>query len=355
MPKDEIRNRKDDHIRINLEEDVSFSQLTTGLEHYGFVHQALPEIDLEAVNTEVRFLGKPLRFPFLIASMTGGSPTAGRINRFLAEAAQRMGVGMALGSIRAALEMPQLAWTFQVREYASDCLLLVNLGAIQLNYGYGVDECRRALDLSGADGLILHLNPLQEALQPGGNTCFAGLLRRIEQICAASDKPVIVKEVGHGLSERVSRQLMDAGVAALDVAGAGGTSWSQVEFHRSTTPERREIAATFRDWGIPTAEAIRQTRRAAPFLPLIASGGIRTGVDIAKALALGANIASIAGGLLPAAVISTDAVFERLAILETELRIAMFAAGAGTIDALKETLLVQHYAEGRSTEPQRWG
>lgn len=340
-----ISNRKDDHLRINLEEDVSFSNLTTGLEHYRFIHQALPELDLEAVRTDVMFLGKRLTFPLLIGSMTGGSPTAGHINRILAEAAQTAGVGLALGSIRAALELPQLAWTFQVRERAPDCLLLVNLGAIQLNYGYGVDECRRALELSGADGLILHLNPLQEALQAEGNTRFAGLLRRIEAVCAALDAPVIVKEVGHGLSERAARQLMEAGVAALDIAGAGGTSWSQVERHRSATPLQEEIAAAFRDWGIPTAEALQQARRAAPTLPLIASGGLRNGVDIAKALALGADMTSMAGALLPAAVASSEAVLERLAAFEAQLRLAMFAAGAATIADLQRAPLVKQ-AEG---------
>ena len=338
---DDIGHRKDEHIRINLEEDVSFAHLTPGLEHYHFIHQALPELDLEAVRTGVTFLGHRLTFPLLIGSMTGGSPAAGRINRILAEAAQQAGVGLALGSIRAALEQPQWTWTFQVRDAAPDCLLLVNLGAIQLNYGYGVEECRRALELSGADGLILHLNPLQEALQPEGNTRFGGLLHRIEAICAALTAPVIVKEVGYGLSEQAARQLMEAGVAALDVAGAGGTSWSQVELHRSETPRQQEIAAAFRDWGIPTAEALQYARRAAPQLPLIASGGVRTGVDVAKSLALGADLASMAGGLLPAAVVSTEAVLERLGILEAQLRIAMFAAGAGSIADLHHTPLVK--------------
>lgn len=341
MFNDDIGSRKDDHIRINLEEDVSFSHLTTGLAQYRFEHQALPEIDLDAIRTDITFLGKRLSFPLLIGSMTGGSPTAGRINRFLAEAAQKLGVGMALGSIRAALELPQLASTFQVREAAPDCLLLVNLGAVQLNYGYGLDECRRALDLSGADALILHLNPLQEALQVGGNTRFAGLLSRIESICKGLNAPVIVKEVGHGLSEPAVRQLVDAGVSALDIAGAGGTSWSQVELHRSATPYQQEIAAAFRDWGIPTVETLEQTRRAAPTLPLIASGGLRTGVDIAKVLALGADIASMAGALLPAAMVSSAAVAERLAIFEAQLRIAMFAAGVGNIAELQRTSLVK--------------
>ncbi len=334
-----IGGRKDDHIRINLEENVSFLNVTTGFERYRFVHQALPELDLEAVRTDITFLGKQLAFPLFIASMTGGSPSAGRINRILADAAQAAGIGMALGSIRAALELPQLAWTFQVRERAPDCLLFVNLGAVQLNYGYGIDECRRALDLSGADALILHLNPLQEALQAEGNTRFSGLLRRIEAICKALDAPVMVKEVGHGLSAQAIRQLVDAGVAALDVAGAGGTSWSQVEFHRSPTPQQQEIASVFRDWGIPTAEALQQARNATPALPLVASGGVRNGLDIAKALALGADVTSMAGALLPAAVVSTEAVLERLMIFEAQLRIAMFAAGAGDIAALQRTPL----------------
>lgn len=336
-----IGGRKDDHIRINLEEDVSFLHITTGFERYRFVHQALPELDLEAVDTGTTFLGKRLSFPFFIASMTGGSPAAGRINRILAEAAQAAGIGMALGSIRAALELPQLAWTFQVRDRAPDCLLFVNLGAVQLNYGYDIAECRRAVELSGADALILHLNPLQEALQIEGNTRFSGLLRRIEAVCAALEVPVMVKEVGHGLSEQVVRQLVNAGVAALDVAGAGGTSWSQVEYHRSPTPMQKEIAAVFRDWGIPTVEALQQARHVAPTLPLVASGGVRHGLDIAKALALGADVTSIAHALLSAAVVSAEEVLERLTILQAQLRIAMFVAGAANIAALRRVSLVR--------------
>ena len=333
------RARKDEHIRINLEEDVGFESLHTGFSDYRFIHTALPELDLDAVQTRIAFLGKPLAWPLVIASMTGGSPEAGRINRHLALAAQAAGVGLALGSIRAALEAPDCAWTFQVRHIAPDILLLANLGAVQLNYGHGVAACRRAVELVEADGLILHLNPLQEALQPEGQTHFAGLLAKIEQVCRALAVPVVVKEVGWGLSAQVARQLIEAGVSALDVSGAGGTSWSQVELYRSRDPVRRETAAAFRAWGIPTVEALLQVRAALPDVPLLVGGGVRDGVDVAKALALGGDVASPAGVLLADAVTSAEAVQARLALWERQLQIAMFVAGAGDITALKRLSL----------------
>lgn len=341
MPGNGIASRKDDHIRINLQEDVSFDHLTTGLERYRFLHQALPELNLEDVDTTTTFLGHRLAFPLLIASMTGGTPTAGRLNQILAEGAQAAGLGMGLGSMRAALAHPEVAPTFQVRHYAPDILLLANLGAIQLNYGYGPDECRRAVELVEADGLILHLNALQEALQPEGQGRFAGLLPRIEAVCRALTVPVIVKEVGWGLSEQVTRQLVAAGVAALDVAGAGGTSWSQVEMYRATDPVQREVAAAFRDWGIPTAETIRQVRRVTSTLPVIASGGLHNGVELATALALGADVGSMAGPLLRAAAESPEALRDRLEIIHRQFRVTMFAAGAGDITTLHRTPLVQ--------------
>jgi isopentenyl-diphosphate delta-isomerase len=185
-----------------------------------------------------------------------------------------------------------------------------------------------------ADGLILHLNPLQEALQPEGQTDFSDLLRKIEQVCRALDVPVIVKEVGWGISADVARRLADAGVAAVDVAGAGGTSWSQVEMYRAQNDLQRAVAAAFRDWGIPTAEAIRQVRQALPHLPLIASGGIRDGIEVAKAVALGANVCGIARPFLMAAAESTEAVLETATVLITQLRVTMFAAGARDLAAL---------------------
>jgi len=330
--------RKADHIRINLEEDVR-SGLTTGLERYHFIHQALPELDLAAVDTRVQWFGKTLAAPFLISSMTGGTEAAREINRTLAAAAQSAGIAMGLGSQRAAIENPELARTFQVRDVAPDLLLFANLGAVQLNYGYGVDQCRRAVDMLGADALILHLNAVQEAVQPEGDSNFSGLLKKIEAVCRVLPVPVIGKEVGWGMSEQAARQLASAGVAAIDVAGAGGTSWSQVEMHRAKTESQKRVAAAFIDWGIPTADAIQNVRRVTPHLPVIASGGLRDGVEAAKCIALGASLCGMASPFLKAAAVSLEATTEVIAELERELRIAMFAAGAGNIAQLQSTPL----------------
>ncbi|HEY88362.1 MAG TPA: type 2 isopentenyl-diphosphate Delta-isomerase [Thermoflexia bacterium] len=333
-------SRKDEHIQITLREDVTFDQVTTGLENYHFEHQALPGLDLAAISTRTLFLGKELAFPLLISSMTGGSPSAARLNQRLAEAAQSAQIGMGLGSLRAALEDPTLAWTYQVRQYAPHILLLANLGAVQLNYGYGPEECQRAVEMVEADGLILHLNPLQEALQPEGDTHFAGLLPRIEAVCCALEVPVIVKEVGWGLSAASARQLRDAGVTALDVAGAGGTSWSQVELYRSQSAVQREVAAAFRDWGIPTATALQLVRQAVPQLPVIASGGLRDGIALAKSLALGADVGASATPLLRAAFESTEALHHALVVWRRQFKIAMFAAGLPDIAALQKAKLI---------------
>ena len=336
--------RKADHIRINLEEDVRFPRLTTGLERYWFVHQALPGIDLDRIDLSAPLLGKTLRAPVLISSMTGGTERAAEINRNLAEAAQAAGIAMGVGSQRAALEDEGLASTYQVRRYAPDILLLANLGAVQLNYGYGVEHCRRAVAMIEADALILHLNPLQEAVQPEGDGRWAGLLDKIAQVCralAADGIPVVGKEVGWGLSEHAARQLAEAGVAALDVAGAGGTSWSEVEARRAPTELHRRIATAFGDWGLPTAETLRMARAGAPRLPLIASGGLRDGIDVAKCLALGASACGLAGPMLKAAAVSTAAVSEAIEEIVRVLRIAMFCAGAAGIAELQRTPLLE--------------
>jgi len=331
--------RKADHIRINLEQDVQFPHLTNGFEHYHFMHQAVPELDLAEVNTRTQFLSKELRAPVLISSMTGGTEEAYTINRNLALAAQELGIAMGLGSQRAAIEHPDLAGTFHVRDVAPDILLFANMGAVQLNYGYGVDQCRRAVDMAGADALILHLNVLQEAVQPEGDTNFAGLLSKIEQVCRALEVPVIAKEVGWGLSEQAARQLVSAGVQVLDVAGSGGTSWSQVEYHRAKTEFHANVAASFADWGIPTAYSVIYAHRAAPNVPVIASGGIRNGIEMAKAVALGADLAGLAGPFLKAAVESVDAVLEFFRLLERQLRVTMLCAGVSDIPALKQAPL----------------
>lgn len=335
-----IDQRKADHIRINLEENVQFPQLTTGLERYHFVHQALPEMDLHDVDTRIHIFNKCVRTPILVSSMTGGTAQAQTINRNLAEAAQVRGLAMGLGSQRAGLEQDDVAATFRVRDIAPDILLLANLGAVQLNYGYTIDQCRRAVEMIEADGLILHLNPLQEVLQPEGDFNWHGLLAKIEAVCRALPVPVVAKEVGWGISPQAARRLYEAGISAIDVAGAGGTSWSQVEMHRAPTARLRRLAAAFADWGIPTAESLQGVCRVRaemglPDRPIFASGGIRTGQDIAKCVALGADLVGLASPFLKRAVESAEAVVEEMEVLEAEVRIAMFCSGAGDIAGLR--------------------
>jgi isopentenyl-diphosphate delta-isomerase len=336
----QISSRKADHIRINLEEEVG-SGLTTGLERYRFIHQALPELNLEEVDLGLTVFGRRMKAPLLISSMTGGTAQAAALNRTLAEAAQEAGLAMGLGSQRVGLEHPELAYSFQVRRYAPDALLLANLGAIQLNYAYGIDHCRRAVEMIEADALILHLNALQEAVQPEGDTRFAGLLEKIEAVCRALPVPVIAKEVGWGISETAARQLASAGVAAIDVAGAGGTSWSQVEMHRAQNESQARLAAAFVDWGVPTAEAILNVRRAAPGTLIFASGGLRTGLDIAKCLVLGAVLGGMAGPFLKAAARSLDDTLSTINEITREIRVCMFAAGAGSLEALRKVELIR--------------
>lgn len=330
--------RKADHIRVNLEEDVQ-SGLTTGLEKVHFVHNALPELDLRQIDTSLTFLGRSLRAPILISSMTGGTERAARINQSLAEAAQAQGVAMGLGSQRAAIEDPSLEPTFRVRSAAPDILLFANLGAVQLNYGYGLEQCQRAVDMIEADALVLHLNALQEALQPEGDVDFSDLLRKIEAVCRGLEVPVIAKEVGWGISAQAARRLIEAGVRAIDVAGAGGTSWSQVEMHRAESEQQAALAARFIDWGLPTAECVQSVRGELPEVPLIASGGLRNGIDIAKCIALGADLGGMASPFLKAAAISTEAVLDVLQLTAHEIRVTMFASGSRDLDALRRAAL----------------
>jgi isopentenyl-diphosphate delta-isomerase len=272
--------------------------------------------------------------------MTGGTAEAHQINRTLATAAQEVGIAMGLGSMRAAIEDPSLAYTYHVRDVAPDILLFANLGAVQFNYGYGLSQCQRAVDMCQADGLILHFNALQEAVQPEGDGDFSGLLKKVETVCRDLPVPVIAKEVGWGFSAETARRLTEAGIAAIDVAGAGGTSWSQVEMHRAPTPRLARVAGAFIDWGIPTAVSIQYCRQAAPRLPIFASGGIRNGIDVAKCIALGATIVGFAGDFLRAAVSDgVSGVVETAGAITDELRVAMFASGTADLEALANTEL----------------
>jgi len=318
-----IDQRKADHIKINLEQDVR-SSLTTGLEKYHFTHEALPELDLARIDPSLNLFGKKLAAPILISSMTGGTEEAGEINQRLAEAAQEVGVAMGVGSQRAALEHPEQTPTFSItRKVAPDILLFANLGAVQFNYGYTIDHCRRAVDMIEADALILHLNPLQEAVQDAGDTNFEGLAKKIEEVCKKLEVPVIAKEVGWGISERTAKLLADCGVSAIDVAGAGGTSWSQVEMYRAPDEFTRKLAATFVGWGIPTAESILNVKHVLPEMTVFASGGLKDGLDIAKCVALGATLGGMAGNFLKAAAVSTEKTVEMMNLTKKQIEVTM--------------------------------
>ncbi len=331
------QKRKRDHLDLALSGQVDFQHLTSGFEQYRFVHQALPELDLSSVNTGISLLGHSLESPIMISSMVGGVDEAGALNRNLATAAQELGIAMGVGSQRCGIDDPDAAQSYAVRDIAPDILLFANLGAVQLNYGYTIEHCHQAIDMIGADALILHLNPLQEALQPEGNTNFAGLLRKIEAVCRTIGVPVFVKEVGFGISGPVATKLVEAGVSGIDVAGAGGTSFSRIEVARR---QCRLQDDAFSSWGITTAESLTMVRSAVPGLPVVASGGIRSGVDIAKAIALGANAVGIGAPLLRHAQYSASDVVQHLSDIISDLKIAMFCAGCSVIDQLRHADLL---------------
>ncbi|WP_414751917.1 type 2 isopentenyl-diphosphate Delta-isomerase [Anabaena sp. CCY 9910] len=333
----QTQSRKADHIRICLEEDVQFRDTTNGLERYRFNHSCLPEIDRNDIDLSATFLGKKLNAPLLISSMTGGTEQAGIINQRLAGFAQDYKFAMGVGSQRVALEKPQVADTFAIRKYAPDVLLFANVGAVQLNYKYGLDECLRIIDMLEADALILHINPLQECIQPKGDVNFQGLLDKISELCGELSVPVIAKEVGNGISGAMAKKLIAAGVQVIDVAGAGGTSWAKVEGERAENSMQRRLGRTFADWGIPTAECITSVRAIAPHIPLIASGGLRDGLDIAKAIALGADIAGLAMPFLQAAVESEVALQELAEVLIAEITTVLFCTGNATLHQLKHS------------------
>jgi len=334
-------SRKVDHIKINLEKDVQFPRLTTGLEKYRFIHNALPELNLNTIDTQVDIFGKTLSAPLLISSMTGGTELARKLNTNLAIAAQEHNIAMGLGSQRAAIEEADLKDSFYVRQYAPDILLFANLGAVQLNYSYGVEQCQRAVDMVEADALILHFNVLQEAVQPEGDINWSGLLAKVEAVAHDLPVPIIAKEVGWGFSEANVQQLVDAGISAIDVAGAGGTSWSEMEYHRAPTSFHANVAAAFADWGTPTADAIQNARNGAPNKPVFASGGLRNGVDVAKSVALGATLAGMASPFLKAANQSSDAVNLLIRELTAQLKIAMFCTGSAKLTDLQNNKLIK--------------
>lgn len=332
-----INQRKTEHIRLCLTGNVEGVDKTTGLEGIHFIHNALPEINFESITTETSFLGKKLKAPFLVSSMTGGSELAIEINQNLAIAAEERGWVMAIGSTRAFLESDRYKESFLVRKQAPSVPLIVNIGAVQFNYGYGPEECQRIIDKTDADSIVLHLNSIQEIVQDEGDVNFENLLPKIEQVCKSLDVPIGVKEVGFGIDGEVAQRLYDAGISYIDVAGAGGTSWSQVEKLRSRNKLKKAAAEAFNNWGIPTKDCIVSVRSKLPEVPLVASGGMKTGVDAAKAITIGADLIGFARHLLQAATESPEAVMETMEQIELELRMTMFGIGVKNLEELKNT------------------
>lgn len=330
-----IEQRKSDHIQITLNEKVTGEAISTGLESFRFIHNALPEIAFDDISLATNFLGFECKTPFLISSMTGGTALAETINSNLAKAAEERGWALALGSTRALLDSDGHSSSFLMRKYAPSVPIIANLGAVQFNYGYGVEECRKIVEITEADMLVLHLNSIQEVIQENGDTNFKGLLKKIEQLCSILDVPIGVKEVGWGIDGQTAKKLSEAGVAFIDVAGAGGTSWSQVEKFRAKDPIRRVAAEAFKEWGIPTAESIKLVRENIGNHPLIASGGMQTGLDGAKSIALGADLVGFGRSILKEATQSPEDVLEVMKIREMELQMSMLGIGAQTIQELK--------------------
>lgn len=331
---DGISDRKMEHIATLLS-DAGTDRSKHYFDRIALMHHALPEVDFGQVDTSTEFLGKRLSFPFLISSMTGGKGAElSAINRNLAVAAESAGVAMGVGSQRVMFRDAAARASFELRQAAPNAVLCANLGAVQLNYGFGIDECRAAVDILAADALILHLNPLQEICQTEGDTNFAGLAEKIGAIAAELDRPVIVKEVGAGISDRDIERLIDNGVEYIDLAGTGGVSWSRVETLRAHKL-REKATYAFDDWGVPTPDALRM---AAPYrdrVELIASGGLRTGLDMAKAMVMGASLCGMARPLLEPAMRSADAVLAEIEKVRDEFRRAMFLLGCARVEELK--------------------
>lgn len=335
--------RKDDHIAICLKENVQARKVSTGFEEIHLVHKALPEINLAEINMMGKIFNHKFSAPLIVESMTGGTRDGSKINIAIAAAIEELGLGMGVGSQRAAIESPTLESTFSVaRKEAPNAFIMANVGAAQLAKGFGAKEAKKAVEMLEADAFLIHLNPLQEAIQPEGETSFNGVAAKIASIVKGLDVPVIVKEVGCGISAAEAKQLEALGVAGIDIAGAGGTSWAAVEFFRSVKRRdltRQRLGETFWDWGIPTAASLIETTQVA-HIPVIASGGLRSGIDLAKAIALGASLTGIAYPVLDPAIHGAEEVKTKLQLLLDELKTTMFLVGADSIQKLRRVPLI---------------
>ena len=338
-----IRRRKSDHIRICLNKNVEAKNVTTGFEEIFFIHRALPELNLEKIDLSTEVFGHKFSAPIMISSITGGAEESLKINASIAEAVEDLGLGMGIGSQRAALEDPDLKRTYTiVREKAPSAFLAANIGAPQIIRDYGIEELMEIIDMVSADALIIHLNPLQEAIQPEGEALYEGALEKISEITEKLDVPVIVKETGAGISSEDAKRLEEAGVAGIDVAGAGGTSWAAVEYyraHRRKNHFAEEIGLEFWDWGIPTAISVVEAIQSVS-IPVIASGGIRSGLEAAKAISLGASLAGFALPVLKPALEGGEKVKEKIEVIIQQFKTAMFLVGADSVKELRRTPLI---------------
>ncbi len=340
---EETRKRKTEHIRICLNQKAQAKTATTGFEDVHFVHRALPNVNKQKIDLSSNFLGHKFKAPIIVGAMTGGTEEAKQINSNIAEAVERLGLGMGLGSQRVAIQNPSVAETFAVaRKKAPTAFLVANIGGVQLADGYGKNQIKQAVDMIGADALAIHLNALQEAVQPEGQVNFEGVLGKIAEIAGELDVPVIVKETGSGIAAEEAEKLEAAGVKAIDVGGLGGTSFAAVEYYRAKQEKnsiQRFLGEVFWDWGIPTAASLAEVTQSIK-IPAIASGGIRDGVDTAKALALGASLGSIAQPILESAVNSSAAAEDLLSIFIEELKNVMFLVGVSKVEGLRQAPIV---------------
>jgi len=335
--------RKADHIKICLEEDVQARQVETGFKDVRLVHRALPEIDREKIDLTTTVFNHEFAAPFLVGAMTGGTDEASKINAAIAAAVEELGLGMGVGSQRVAIENPHLEESFKIaRKKAPTAFLIANIGAAQLVRGYGPKEARKAVEMIQADALAIHLNPLQEAVQLEGETNYRGVLEKIGDIVRHVDVPVIVKETGAGIAAEDAKKLEELGVKGIDVAGAGGTSWAAVEYHRARLAQNdflKKLGETFWDWGLPTAVSLVEVTQSVS-VPVIASGGVRTGIHAAKALCLGASLVSVSSPILRPATQGAEKVKTALGHLIQELKNVMFLVGAESTFKLRETPVV---------------
>ncbi|MEM2913920.1 MAG: type 2 isopentenyl-diphosphate Delta-isomerase [Candidatus Bathyarchaeia archaeon] len=339
----QIEERKNDHIQICIEKDVQAKNITTGFEDVFMIHRALPEINWNEIDLSTSFFNHRFSAPIIVEAMTGGTERAFEINAAIAQAVEELGLGMGVGSQRAVLENSKLERTVSIaRKKAPTAFLIANIGGSQIVKEYDLQKVKKAIEMIEADALAIHLNPLQEAVQPEGETNYAGILEKIEMITNALSIPVIVKETGAGIAAEEAKKLKEAGVSCIDVAGAGGTSWAAVEYFRAKQRGEllgQEVAKDLWDWGIPTAISLIEVVQSVD-LPVIASGGIRSGKDVAKSLALGAELAGFAFPILEPALKGSEEVKQRIYFILHQLKTVMFIVGAISIKKLKDSPLV---------------